>query len=365
MDQVDVDFADVVGVVGLFRNEIVVGNIAVDDATAHAAAREQEGAADRWLDWMRFLPLLILGACGTTRVDDLGYVRSWAIQLQGLERPGSVDRLGAARVDMIVIEATRTVRGLEDFPTRTVVKRLKRRKLCLAYVNVGQAEDYRTYWGPDWEAPGEKRPGSPDFILTVDPDGWEGNYPVAYWEPRWRTVLWGSPGALVDQAVADGFDGVYLDWILGYEEPAVVAAAERDGVDPARAMAELVRELRRYARRLRPGFLVVASNGAGLVDRVPEFVGWVDGISQESLSFGGRAGAEWDDPGAGDVATPATGDWSTQTLAASLSRVRARGVPVFTLDYAVSEANARAAIERSAALGFVPAVSRAPLDRLP
>jgi cysteinyl-tRNA synthetase len=315
---------------------------------------------------MRWVLLLVLpAACSATRVRDLGDVRSWAIQLQGLEQPEAVERLADAHVDMLVIEATRTVRGEESFPTRSVVTRLKADKLCLAYVNVGQAEDYRTYWKSSWEPPGRDGPGSPPFLLTVDPDGWEGNYPVAYWEPRWRKVLWGSREALVDLAIADGFDGVCLDWVLGYQEPAVIAAARRDGVEPARAMAELVRDLRRYAGRLRPGFLVVAQNGAELCERVPEFAGWIDGVTQESLSFGGRADAGWDDPGAGDVATPATGDWSTQALAECLLRVRARGLPVFTLDYAVSEANARAAIERSSGLGFVPAVSRSPLDRLP
>ena len=53
--------------------------------------------------------------------------------------------------------------------------------------------------------------------------------------------------------IRDGFDGVFLDWILGFAEPAVVAAARRAGVDPADAMVALVRELGLYARRRRPG----------------------------------------------------------------------------------------------------------------
>lgn len=316
------------------------------------------------------LPLLLaLAACrplaDDARARPLAAVRSWAIQLQGLDRKGAVDRLDAADADLLVIDPTRTVRGLEGFDAKGTVARLRARKVVLAYVNVGQAEDYRTYWDASWRAPAEGARGTPGYLVTVDPDGWKGNYPVAYWDPRWQARLWGSADALVDAAIADGFDGAYLDWVLGYEEPAVVAAARADGVDPARAMADLVRDLRAYARARRPGFVVVAQNAAGLAARVPDVLRHVDAVSQESLSFGGGAGAPWDDPAAGDAPTPATGDWSTESLLAALARARAAGVPVLTLDYALDPGNAALARERSRSHGFVPFVSRAPLDRLP
>ena len=89
------------------------------------------------------------------------------------------------------------------------------------------------------------------------------------------------------------------------------------------------------------------------------------GFSQESLSFHGNAGAKWEEAEAGDFAVPAEGEWSTRKLSERLTRIRAHGLPVFTLDYAADPENARIARERSAALGFLPFVSRTPLDRLP
>jgi cysteinyl-tRNA synthetase len=311
-----------------------------------------------------FLTLLLLAACATARsARSLPAARSWAMQLQGIEKENAVDRLASAGKDLIVIEPTRTVKGLERFRTKDAVARIRQVAICLAYVNVGQAESYRTYWREDWRAPdAHGRHGMPEFLLTIDPDGWEDNYPVAYWDLSWRALLWGTPHALVDAAIADGFDGVYLDWILGYEDPSVAAAADRAGIDPARAMAELCRDLRAYARARRPGFLVVAQNGAGLPERVPEFLDWVDAVSQESLSFGGSASAAWDDRSAGDQPT-------SPELRALLTRrlraCRARGLPVFTVDYAVLPENRKTALERSAREGFVPFVSRSPLDRLP
>jgi cysteinyl-tRNA synthetase len=308
----------------------------------------------RWI----LVSLLLWSGCRTASESGLAGVSSWVIQLDGLDRDGAIEALAAASVDMVVIEPTRTVRGHEAFPTRSVVEEVGRDRICLAYVNVGQAEDYRTYWQPFWVAPTADASGSPDYLLSVDPDGWPGNYPVSYWDIRWRAILWGSPGALVDAAIEDGFDGVYLDWVLGFRFGPVEAAAAQAGVDPARAMAELVRDLRAYARVRSPGFLVVIQNPEDLAERVPELYGWIDGVAQESISFGGTADAAWDDPGAGDIATP---DRSWDHLVA----FRARGLPVFSLDYARDPANIAAAEARSRTLGFVPCVSLSPLDRLP
>ena len=308
-----------------------------------------------------FLLALLAGCAATSPApsrNPLHGVRSWAIQLNGLTREGAVERLERARADLIVIEPTRTVRGRESFATAELVGRLRRERLCLAYLNVGQAESYRTYWRVGWRAPQADQRGSPAYLLSTDPNGWPENFPVAYWDFRWRGVLWGSPDAPVDQAIADGFDGLYLDWVLGFADTTVAAAARDAGVDPAAAMVELVSELRAYAQRRKPGFLLIAQNGAPLVVRRPEFADVIDGVSQESLSFGGRAAAAWDDPAATDL--PADG-----SRAEALALCRARGLPVFTLDYAARVENVSAARARSKAMGFVPFVSRTPLDRLP
>jgi cysteinyl-tRNA synthetase len=221
-------------------------------------------------------------------------------------------------------------------------------------VNVGEAESYRPYWKAFWRAP-EGGAGVPDYLLAADPDGWSGNYLVAYWDPRWQALLWGGPGAAVDDALAAGFQGVFLDWVRAYAASAVTAAA--GDRDPERAMAVLVRDLAAYARRKRPGAFVVLNNGALLAARSREVRRAIDGVVQESLSFGGRAGAAWDDPDAGGI---------LQSPPPELREALAGlDCPVFTLDYAVKEEHARGAREASLAQGFVPFVSRTPLDRLP
>lgn len=275
-------------------------------------------------------PLLLLACTTLNEAPSLAHVRTWAIQLHG-------DVRDTTPYEMLVLDpSARPVPG----------------KLCLAYVNVGEAEEYRSYWKTFWRPP-DLGPGVPDYLLAADPDGWKGNYVVAYWDPRWQAVLWGGAGSLVDEALAAGFDGVFLDWVLAYREPSVAAR----GGDPERAMARLVADLAAYARRKRPGAFVVLNNGALLAARSRDVRRAIDGVVQESLSFGGRAGAAWDDADAGGI---------LQSPAPELREALASlDCPVFTIDYAVREEHARSARAASVAQGFVPFVSRTPLDRLP
>lgn len=306
------------------------------------------------------------------RIPILQCVQSWAIQLQGLEDEAAVHRLETAAVDMLVVEPMRSQHGLSQFAARTMVRRLQQsagatmpHKRCIAYLNVGQAEAYRAYWRGDWTAPTRDGPGSPPFLLGLDPDGWEGNYPVAFWDPAWRSCLWGAPDAPLDQILADGFEGVYLDWILGFDDPLVVKAAAAAGVDPAAEMVRLLADLRDYARARYPLFVLIAQNGVALCERDARAFAVVDALAQEDVSFKGRAGVEWHDRAAGDIPAPAEGDWSTSVLCARLGAARERGLAVFTLDYALEPEHAEMAAATSRRHGFVPCVTHTPLDRLP
>ncbi|MCK6459570.1 MAG: endo alpha-1,4 polygalactosaminidase, partial [Planctomycetes bacterium] len=193
------------------------------------------------------------------------------------------------------------------------------------------------------------------YMLAADPDGWQGNYMVAFWDPRWQALLWGGVGGAVDEALAKGFHGIFLDWVLAYRDPSVAAAAK--GVDPEAEMERLVSDLAAYARRKRPGAFVVLNNGAPLAARSAEVRRAIDGVVQESFFFAGRPEAGWDDEAAGDLLqSPSPG---LREALLSLD------CPVFTLDYALRPEHVRSAGEASRAMGFVPFVSRMPLDRLP
>ncbi|MFT5430410.1 MAG: cysteinyl-tRNA synthetase, partial [Myxococcota bacterium] len=130
---------------------------------------------------------------------------SWGYQLQ----KANINELAASSHDVLVIDYARE----DGTPwTEAEIQQLKQRagrpRTVLAYISVGEAEDYRPYWRKDW------RTSPPKWLGKENPE-WKGNYPVRYWDPGWQ-VLFVGPGGYLDQIHSQGFDGVYLDRIDVY-----------------------------------------------------------------------------------------------------------------------------------------------------
>jgi len=83
-------------------------------------------------------------------------------------------------------------------------------RLVISYMSIGEAEDYRYYWVPEWD---QERP---EWIVAENRI-WRGNYVVAYWEPEWQEIIATGDDAYLSRIVAAGFDGVYLDIIDAFE----------------------------------------------------------------------------------------------------------------------------------------------------
>ena len=311
----------------------------------------------------------------------LDEVQTWAYQIQGLSEPGAVEALAESSYDLLVVEPTRTDWSSDDryFDTSGMVETLKdstagdgeHRKLVLAYLDIGEAEDWRWYWdwSQEWEE-GEPRPEDwPEFILTHDPDGWEGNYPVAYWDQEWKDIMIYGVGddesgerdyeSAMDEILRDGFDGVYMDWVEGYENIEVALEAMRQDLDPADEMVEFIKEIGEYARERNPDFLVVQQNASSLGSERPESLRYIDAIAQEAIWFDGEAFDEWDEPDAADI--PVEPELTREYLA-NLDIYLEAGLPVLDCEYAVSEAYD--AYHQSWDMGFIPYRTRRSLSRL-
>jgi cysteinyl-tRNA synthetase, unknown class len=83
-------------------------------------------------------------------------------------------------------------------------------RIALAYMSIGEAEDYRYYFRPEWIVE------RPPWLEAENPD-WPGNYKVRYWDPEWQEIVYGSADSYLGRIVGAGFDGVYLDIIDGFE----------------------------------------------------------------------------------------------------------------------------------------------------
>ena len=317
-----------------------------------------------------------------TGTSALAEVRRWLYLIDVDLAPETVDDIAASTHDMVVLDFIPSEANNTDYPMGDVIARLHASptpKLVLAYIDIGQAEDYRTYWQSGWGI------GSPEWIAGGDPDGWEGNFPVAFWHDEWRDIWLGPDGYL--QAIVDmGFDGVYLDWVEAYSDENVLTIAGQDGVDARQEMIRWIGDIADFARTQRPDFVVIAQNAAELVES-DEYVETIDAIAQEQIWFDG--GADNDPPG--DCPLPRTEaevdtDVYRESLSAACRRqydeypestlhvsseaylsdlklAQSKGLIIFTVDYALRPENVAWVYETSRALGFVPFVSSRALDR--
>ena len=194
-------------------------------------------------------------------------VKSFAYNIQNVDSDSQWNELTKSHYDMYILEPCVTEKENKNFNIEGLLESIReynrikydKKPIILAYADVGQAEDWRWYWQEDWE------PGNPEWIVTTDPDEWEGNYPVAFWYPEWENiVIYGSGGmSHVEIALQAGFDGIDLDWIEAFSDLNVVAKAEKDGIpDIAEAMLDFIEKMRIFARQsssnANPNFLIVA-----------------------------------------------------------------------------------------------------------
>jgi cysteinyl-tRNA synthetase, unknown class len=177
-----------------------------------------------------------------------------------------------------------------------------------------------------------------------------------------------------------GFDGIYLDWIEAYDDKAVIAAAEADGLDARQEMIWWVSDLADYGRERNQNFIVIAQNAAELATHA-DYVDAIDAIAQEQTWFDG--GADNDPPG--DCPLPENdSDIESKAYESSLTEAcydqylefpdstlhvssawyidnlllaQSKGLTIFTIDYAVEEDNIEWVYETSRSYGFIPFVS--------
>lgn len=145
--------------------------------------------------WLGLMAVLLAACTEEEQPPIIRQVTSWAVQLQGYWTAGALDRLDQSSYELLILDAPVLNQPPAGLDTRALVERLHRSaaqegrlRLVLAYLNIGQAESWRYYWTSAWKPPAAGKPGSPDFILADDPDGWADNYMVAYWEDRKSVV---------------------------------------------------------------------------------------------------------------------------------------------------------------------------------
>ena len=211
-------------------------------------------------------------------------------------------------------------------------------KILYAYCSIGEAEDYRAYWHQAWTA------SPPDFLLGENPD-WTGNFRVMFWDAAWQDIAL----ARVDDVVAAGYDGIYLDIVDGYTVPEVIAAYPGSPAELRQEMVDLVVAISARAKHADPGFAIVPQNALGLLsaeDARPEtgpnqpYLDAIDGIGVEDLWYDGDEPAPWT---AGDLEL--------------IAIAQQAGKFVLATSYPTQPDRQRDFIEKAVAAGFIPFVA--------
>ena len=267
------------------------------------------------------------------RAELLSGVTSWHYQLQRTD----IDQLSSLHADLLVIDFAG---GRPQKPLKKAdVARLKTkptggRRIVLAYLSIGEAEEYRFYWQPAWN---EKRP---DFLVKENCE-WPKNHLVRFWHDGWKSIIMKGQGSYLQRIHDAGFDGVYLDLVDAYEP------LQRERPDARAAMISFVTELAATARRQQPTFLVMPQNADELLgDRGYRQV--IDGIGRESLLF--RAGKGRRQPE------------RVRTNVERLKLLRAAGKPVLMVEYVDTPEDAAAVHSVAEQHRFVPVIATRALD---
>lgn len=270
----------------------------------------------------------------------LNAARSWHYHLTSLD----LDTILKSDADVVVTEYSPNIEPYTPWSAGDV-QRMKvradgRKRLVLSYFSIGEAESYRFYWRPEWT--GDKIPG----WYVAENCAWPRNYMVRFWHDGWKDIIYRSPDSFLKRIIAAGFDGIYLDRIDVFWELMPQRPSARED------MIRFVTEIADAARRMKPGFQVVAQNAEDLLTE-RRYRDVIDGLGKEDLLFGHNG-----------TNTPNPGKEVKQALG-EIRHLQRDFKPVLAVEYVTSPHLIKASRAELAKHGMIPTSAHRSLDGRP
>lgn len=241
-----------------------------------------------------------------------------------------VQKLAACGRDVVVLDANYNTGDGGNWTRQELqtIRSGQEGRRVVAYVSIGEAEDYRSYWQKSWDANKDGRPdaAAPKFLNIENPD-WKGNYRVRYWQAEWQQIMLPA----VDRVVAQGFDGIYLDIVDAFEfyECDPVTKEWQDhkknpetGRTYLQDMIRWVSAIAKRARDKNAAFLVIPQNASTLLDDA-DYRQMISGIGVEDLFVDGKK---------------LRSEKAMSYVTGFLDKLRADNKPVLVIDYPRSTA---------------------------
>jgi cysteinyl-tRNA synthetase len=85
------------------------------------------------------------------------------------------------------------------------------KRIVLAYLSIGEGEDYRYYWQKSWNKQ------KPKWLGKENPD-WPGNFKVEYWHDEWKEIIFRGKNSYLTKIMNAGFDGIYMDRVDAWRQ---------------------------------------------------------------------------------------------------------------------------------------------------
>lgn len=225
---------------------------------------------------------------------------SWVYQLQNPK----IKNLAKSGFSHAIIDYSSDGTDDKRFPKIELQRLIDNNITPIAYLSIGEAENYRYYWKKTWVDKYADIPLSskaPKWLGQTNPN-WEGNYKVRYWNTNWRDTI---IKPYLDKIIEQGFHGVYLDIIDGFEywsdaetydgknEVRMANDPVGDEEEAARRMIKLVQWIAQYGRKHSPvgkEFLVIPQNGERILlyDEDGSYLQAVSGIGVEDTWYSGK-----------------------------------------------------------------------------
>jgi uncharacterized protein (TIGR01370 family) len=236
------------------------------------------------------------------------------LQGTGLTTPGIYSEVANSSADMIFLGG-----GFIDGALNRTAADPTGSKLIFGYLDVAEASA-QLY--PNLFSPGPVPTwfGQPNVAFT-------NLYSVQYWNPAWQAILYSN----IDQIIANGYDGVFLDGLLGDQEwEAGNYLGNPVYADATQAMAQLLTSIRNYVSTKYPSqkFYLIGNNPITLAMQYPATLNSLDLISNETLYWLGSKA-----PGMGLITSYQGITAATFTMNVIAPIYKSSGVPVIGNDY--------------------------------
>ena len=210
-------------------------------------------------------------ASAADRPNPFDGAKTWGYQLRNLE-PGPRKNIATSPYDLVVIDYARGEDRNEVPLTKTEVAEMQKKpdgskRLIIAYLSIGETENYRYYWKKEWD---KQRPS----WMGKENKEWKANYLAKYWEPEWQKIVYDY----VDKVLAAGFDGFYFDRVDAYYYFG-------DNADVRGKMVKFIGELSKHVRAKKPDAAIMVQNAEELL-AYKDYIASIDGIAKESLLYG-------------------------------------------------------------------------------